>query len=70
MAGELKRRTTDETIRKKVRDNYVGFTETELSMNLRDIGNFWERQELNPGPLGEKRKCYLCAMQSLCPRVV
>ena len=27
------------------------------------VVNFWERQEWNPGPLGERQECYLCAMQ-------
>ena len=40
---QLKRRTTDETIRKKVRDNFVGFTETELTMNLRQGLNVFDR---------------------------
>ena len=34
------------------------------SINLTNIEtDFWERQELNPGPLGEKQECHLCAMQ-------
>ena len=33
-------------------------------INLSSIEiNFWECQELNPGPLGEKQLFYLCAMQ-------
>ena len=40
---QLKRRSTDETIRKKVRDNFVGFTETELTMNLRQGLNVFDR---------------------------
>ena len=33
------------------------------SLRLRSSKFFWERRELSPGLLGEKRKRYLCAMQ-------
>ena len=38
------------------------------SINLSDIMKIpWELWELNPGLLGEKRECYLCAMQPPSP---
>lgn len=40
---ELRRRNTDETIRKKVRDNFPGFTESELSLNQVGGFNVYER---------------------------
>ena len=40
------------------------FLKSAPSINLNIIKIiFWERLESNPGPLGEKQECYLCAMQ-------
>ena len=39
----------------------------ELLINLCNFNFFGKRQESNPGRLGVKRKCCLCAMQHTLP---
>ena len=48
-----------------VRSTFSGLcllSSNQINLSSIEI-NFWECQELNPGPLGEKQLFYLCAMQ-------
>ena len=65
-----KRRTHEQNVRKKISDNFVGFTEAELSMNPRHGQNAYERigADLERKELGEKivmGKDYYAKLRSL-----